>query len=158
MTGGMSTQFIPIIHDSVSEPISTYVCPESKFYRSSLKGCHIFHRQVSSPLPSLFTNHKDLPSACSLVAALIKTVSSQLQRLDINVPVANLFLPPPPWIILSCYSCNKCIVSPRTARTRWNVLPFHNHLTTIPHTLEENTFKLRTSLTAELTKYTVVNG
>lgn len=31
--------------------------------------------------------------------ALIKTVSSQLQRLDINIPVADFFPPPPPWML-----------------------------------------------------------
>ena len=28
----MSTQPIPVIHHSVSEPVSTCVCPESKFF------------------------------------------------------------------------------------------------------------------------------
>ena len=28
----VSTQPIKIVHDSVSEPISTYVCPKSKFF------------------------------------------------------------------------------------------------------------------------------
>ncbi|MPC63052.1 hypothetical protein E2C01_057144 [Portunus trituberculatus] len=59
---------------------------------------------VPLSLPSLFTNHKDLPSSSSHplpispVAALIKTVLSYLRRLYFDIPVADFAPVPPPWM------------------------------------------------------------
>ncbi|MPC28548.1 hypothetical protein E2C01_021757 [Portunus trituberculatus] len=62
---------------------------------------NMLHELDFSPLiESIHAN--DPPSSLSLQPdgrAVIKTVCSQLQRLDINVPEVDIFPPPPPWML-----------------------------------------------------------
>lgn len=70
----MSTQPIPSIHHSVSEPISTYIFPESKFYSLYPLPCVLFWILISItwsmfplliPFNTHFENLNHIPSCSS---------------------------------------------------------------------------------------------
>ncbi|XP_063858328.1 uncharacterized protein LOC135099751 [Scylla paramamosain] len=95
----MSTRIVNMLHELDLSPLIDRIHANVTYF--TVKCLHFPHLSChySQVIRTFLQPHPRLPRLQPGGRALIKTVCSQLQRLDINVPVADIFPPPPPWML-----------------------------------------------------------
>ncbi|XP_063861761.1 uncharacterized protein LOC135101552 [Scylla paramamosain] len=95
----MSTRIVNMLHELDLSPLIERIHANVTYF--TVKCLHFPHLSChySQVIRTFLQPHPRLPRLQPGGRALIKTVCSQLQRLDINVPVADVFPPPPPWML-----------------------------------------------------------